>query len=105
RAFSGHPVVVNQDQGEATEHGPFPADLYLAMRDGQIAKYRGVPWKTSYNARVRAFNRMRAQQRALAFQDSPHIATPTWTEIGPAPIQNGQTSPISPLSGRVTAIS
>src|SRR2546423_15653731 len=32
------------------------------------------------------------------------LAFPSWVELGPNPIPNGQTSPVNAVSGRVTAI-
>src|SRR6266850_5532458 len=32
------------------------------------------------------------------------LAFPSWVELGPNPIPNGQTSPVTSVSGRVTAI-
>src|SRR4029453_10740102 len=86
--------------------GPYPEGMYLQMREAQIAKYRGLPWHTQYNARMRALNKLQAQQRGMATAPSgaDSVATaPTWTELGPAPIPNGQPNN-GHDSGRVTAI-
>src|SRR5438477_483300 len=41
---------------------------------------------------------------AAAAGPQPLISSTSWTAIGPAPIPNGQTTPVSAVSGRVSAI-
>jgi hypothetical protein len=44
-------------------------------------------------------NRVRTNQLGIV-----PLAFPTWTNLGPNPIPNGQTLPVNPVSGRVSAI-
>jgi photosystem II stability/assembly factor-like uncharacterized protein len=100
-AVSGRSRVVDPDQGDS---GSIPEGKYLQMREAQIAKYRGLPWHTTYNARERALNHFRSQRRALtATVPNSVVTTPTWSELGPAPIPVGEPNS-GPDSGRVTAI-
>jgi len=100
-AISGRSRVIDPDQGDS---GSIPEGKYLQMREAQIAKYRGLPWHTSYNARERALNHFRSQRRALTTAvPSSVVTTPSWSELGPAPIPVGEPNN-GPDSGRVTAI-
>jgi hypothetical protein len=102
-AISGRARVVTSDEGP---EGPYPEGMYLQMREAQIAKYRGLPWHTQYNARMRALNKLQAQQRGMAAAPSGAdsvVTAPTWTVLGPAPIPNGQPNN-GHDSGRVTAM-
>ncbi len=80
---------------------------YLLSREAHIARLRGVPNNLPYNARARAIgvleDQLRMQHARDVFKGTSTTAT-SWTELGPAPIPNGQTSPTNPVSGRVTAI-
>jgi hypothetical protein len=73
---------------------------YLRARMDHIALLRGVPHFLPYDPRMRALHEMQ-QQEAHQVRIDPSF----WTQIGPAPIPNGQTNPpTSPVSGRTTAI-
>ncbi len=67
----------------------------------------GKPFDST--ARLRAIRQMEKQEtlrkqiRASRSGAIP-LAFPSWVELGPNPITNGQTTPINPVSGRVTAI-
>jgi photosystem II stability/assembly factor-like uncharacterized protein len=74
------------------------ARTYLALRAQQDALYRGAPFTLPYNARAVAIQRF---DRQVAHRTK---TAPAWDPIGPAPIPNGQTTPVKPVSGRVTAI-
>jgi photosystem II stability/assembly factor-like uncharacterized protein len=85
------------DPDVAPVGAPVDRQEYLRARAEQIALYRGAPFTLGYNARqvaLRAFDRARSKA----------ASGPTWSPIGPAPIPNGQTTPSTPVSGRVTAI-
>jgi photosystem II stability/assembly factor-like uncharacterized protein len=82
---------------------------YLAARDKAVAVKLGYPYDYP-NQRLNAMRQMEQQQRAQraasAFGTGPAAAAAvTWTELGPAPIPNGQTQTTSvPVNGRVTSI-
>jgi photosystem II stability/assembly factor-like uncharacterized protein len=73
-------------------------DRYLALRAHQEALYRGAPFALDHNGRQVAIRQLRRETAGRG------KTVPVWSPIGPAPIPNGQTSPINPVSGRVTAI-
>ncbi|MFN8587856.1 MAG: T9SS type A sorting domain-containing protein [Candidatus Eisenbacteria bacterium] len=75
-------------------------DTYLARRQGWYDKMRGTLAGATARDRARAVADLQAQQRALG----PFGLGPSWTSLGPEPIPNGQTFPVVPVSGRVTAI-
>jgi len=78
---------------------------FLRMRAEALASKRGLPYDLPYNARVKAIQDMEAQERSPAHRDSFDIIEAAWTQIGPAPIPNGQTTSVStPVSGRTVAI-
>jgi hypothetical protein len=85
---------------------------FQRLRAEHIARLRGwTPGKPfDFTARSRAIRRMEAQEerrnrvRANQLGIAPLAAFPTWTNLGPNPIPNGQTEPINPVSGRVSAI-
>jgi len=109
----------------AFRHGNIKAGMdeatYLKLRSEHIMRLRGLsdPSKVDAHARGNAIRMMEQQevqqaQELKARTGAPDTGPPpsgtTWTEIGPSPIPNGQTSPIFdpagefPVSGRVTAI-
>ncbi len=96
-------------------------ETYLKLRTEHIMRLRGLsdPSKVDPHARANAIRVMEQQEarqaqemkaRSGARDTGPPPSGTTWTEIGPSPIPNGQTSPIFdpagefPVSGRVTAI-
>src|SRR5712691_966475 len=86
---------------------------YLQLRDAHINLLRGIDpgQPVDPTARSRAVEQMDAQQARLtgarhgaASRTSPR-AFPTWVELGPAPIPNGQTQTVvSTVSGRLTTM-
>ncbi len=80
--------------------GIIEKDEYLEKRDEYIQMLRGLPYPDGIpNPRVAAIRRLQQQEIGR-----PEAALDAWVPIGPAPIPNGQTSPVLPVSGRVTAI-
>ncbi len=84
-------------------------ETYLNMRSEHIGLLRGWEPDKPFTSALRneALDQMQQQLRSnLAQQlETPSLVfNRTWTPIGPAPIPNGQTSPVNPVSGRVTAI-
>jgi hypothetical protein len=94
---------------------------YLKLRAEHIMRLRGLsdPSKVDPHARGNAIRTLEQQETRQMQEMKSRMGIPdtgpppsgtTWTEIGPAPIPNGQTSPIFdpagefPVSGRVTAI-
>src|SRR5207248_2283649 len=77
---------------------------YLASRDAYNSALHGAPPGVAVDpaSRLRAVAVLQRQEAQLAkTTNSPT----TWTELGPAPVPNGQTQTISDaVSGRVTAI-
>lgn len=86
---------------------------YLIAREQFVARLRG--WDPSRpfdpRARSKAIQQMEQQeaQRPTKYSLSasggvgPTVG-PSWLELGPNPIPDGQTSPVNPVSGRVSAI-
>jgi photosystem II stability/assembly factor-like uncharacterized protein len=73
---------------------------FMRLRDEQIKLMRGVPHFLPYEPRIKAIEEMVQMER-----ESPNIDPTFWTEVGPAPIPNGQTvAPATPVSGRTVAI-
>ena len=79
---------------------------FFAMDDGSCLAFFEVPGKPfDFTARSRAIRNMEAQEarrnrlRTNQLGIVP-LAFPTWTNLGPNPIPNGQTFPIVPVSGR-----
>ncbi|MBI1761579.1 MAG: Ig-like domain repeat protein [Acidobacteria bacterium] len=79
--------------------GTIEKDEYLSARDEYIRMVRGLPYPEGANPRIAAINQAKIQEQAR-----PGSLLAAWTPIGPAPIPNGQTTPVVPVSGRVTAI-
>jgi photosystem II stability/assembly factor-like uncharacterized protein len=73
---------------------------FLHARSENIALLRGVPHFLPYDPRVKALRELEEQERNL-----PRIDPAFWTQLGPAPIPNGQTNaPQNPVSGRTISI-
>src|SRR5207237_3109859 len=101
-------------------HGNIKAGMdeatYLKLRSEHIMRLRGLsdPSKVDAHARGNAIRMMEQQEARQAEELKARTGAPdtgpppsgtTWTEIGPSPIPNGQTSPSEvPVSGRVAAI-
>jgi photosystem II stability/assembly factor-like uncharacterized protein len=100
--------------------GKMDKQMYLELRAQHIARLRGIDPKNPPDPQIRmnAIRDMEQQEQAIYGNQigtnqpghttvsplSPPSST-TWTPVGPAPIPNGQTSPVEvPVSGRVTAI-
>ncbi len=80
---------------------------YLQKRDKYIGDLRGYRFLNlqNYNARAIAVETKMNQERLQQQNNSLMILAPNWTQLGPAPIPNGQTSGFSvAVSGRTTAI-
>jgi hypothetical protein len=84
---------------------------YIRLRDEHIARLRG--WEPGKpfdpTARIRAIQQMEKQEAlhnaiGTSKLGIAPLAFPSWVELGPNPIPNGQTVPIVPVSGRVLAI-
>lgn len=81
--------------------GRVDKEAFLRGRSEWVASIRGYDdlAKVGFDARVKAIRQMESQRKINV------LANPaTWTEIGPFPIPNGQTSPVSTVTGRMTAI-
>jgi photosystem II stability/assembly factor-like uncharacterized protein len=75
-------------------------EAFMRAREEHIALLRGVPHFQDHDPRVRAIGVMKAQE-----SEAPLIDPSFWTQIGPAPIPNGQTqAPSTAVSGRTAAI-
>ena len=85
---------------------------YLAMRQEWVNMKLGMTPGVTYDPTIRvsaieAMDRQEAELRAQAAKGviSPAISGTTWTNLGPYPIPNGQTSGrVDPVSGRTVAI-
>ena len=83
---------------------PFGQDMdklaFMRARNDYIALLRGMPHFMRYDPRVKALRELEQQEREL-----PQIDPAFWTQLGPAPIPNGQTNPPqSAVSGRTISI-
>ena len=75
-------------------------EAFMRARDEYIGLLRGVPHFLPYDPRIRAIRQMEEQELR-----TPQIDPAFWTQIGPAPIPNGQTIGVTnPVSGRTVAI-
>jgi photosystem II stability/assembly factor-like uncharacterized protein len=75
-------------------------EAFMRAREEQLSLMRGMPAFLPYNPRVRALEEL-AEQEARTQEIDPAF----WTQLGPAPIPNGQTNPpTNPVSGRTVAI-
>jgi photosystem II stability/assembly factor-like uncharacterized protein len=74
---------------------------YRRQRDEYFGMMRGLPHFLSYEPRVKALREMVEMEREI-----PSIDPGFWTEVGPAPIPNGQVDvgPQLPVSGRTISI-
>ncbi len=87
-------------------------DELVDLRDEYLSTLRGFEagQPFDYSARSRAIEFANSQRITLPSRPgtSPALiqllTIPSWTELGPSPIPNGQTNPVNPVSGRVTAI-
>lgn len=80
--------------------GLIEKDEYLNRRQQNINELRGLPYDRP-DRRIMAIRAMEQQYQI----NRPFIDPTNWTEIGPAPIPNGQTEGVSTaVSGRVTTI-
>jgi photosystem II stability/assembly factor-like uncharacterized protein len=86
---------------------------YLVAREQFVARLRGMDPARPFDprARSRAIQHMEQQeaQRPAKYGLTANGAVgptsgPSWLELGPNPIPDGQTSPSNPVSGRVSAI-
>lgn len=79
---------------------------FLSKRESYISNLRGNQFidVTTYKARENAIIQKNNQERAQAQNPASLILVPNWTQLGPSPIPNGQTSPSVAVSGRTTAI-
>ncbi len=79
---------------------------YLSKRDQYVNDLRGNQFlgPQTYRARAIAIETKENQERLQQSNNSLMILVPNWTQLGPSPIPNGQTSPSVAVSGRTTAI-
>jgi hypothetical protein len=89
---------------------------YMRMREQMVNKLRGYPLppNVTTNLRAEAIQQMERQESAQKREgrqnvvnspDTPQANSTSWTQIGPAPIPNGQTTGTpTPVAGRVLAI-
>ena len=79
---------------------------YLSKREKHISDLRGNQFLSpnTFNARAIAVEMKENQEREQQNNNSLMILAPNWTQLGPSPIPNGQTSPSVAVSGRTTAI-
>jgi hypothetical protein len=90
------PGVEDEDDADLPRigRGRIDKNEYLGLRDAHVNRLRGVPYDRP-DARVRAIREMEGQE----IEFGPTTSSSTWTSIGPAPIPNGQTSPVTSVSG------
>jgi photosystem II stability/assembly factor-like uncharacterized protein len=101
---------VDSDAGVEADMPPFAdgvvdKESYMRARGEYLELMRGVPHFLPYDPRARALTEMEAMEARAALEIARRPEdTAFWTQLGPNPIPNGQTSPTSPVSGRVSAI-
>lgn len=88
--------------------GKIDKATYLRLRGDYIDMKRGRPYNLPFDPREKAIQMME-QQEAAQKQQQKRLGIlgggPTWTNLGPSPIPNGQTSDTSvPVSGRTISI-
>ena len=109
----------NDDDVPPFMHGRINRQDYLNARQEWVNLKLGMTPGLTYDPtiRSRAIDQMTAQREALQAQARkierggsgnkiiPNIASNVWTELGPKPAPNGQTSTVNqPVSGRTVAI-
>ena len=100
--LSSDPDQEGEDPDLPKSSGTIDKETYHALRSDFINLLRGVePGKTfDVTARSKAITQLESQRAAAV-----SIPASAWTQIGPAPIPNGQTQSVtSPVSGRVTCV-
>ena len=106
------PKITTPDTDLYAEDPDLPSDMagrvnkadYLQARAEYIEMRRGLGHGLSYDPRSVAVEQMNQQQQVLE-RSLNGGSIPTWVNIGPNPIPNGQTSDVSvPVSGRTPAI-
>lgn len=99
---------VNEDPDlPALPNQTISKEEYLSKREQYISNLRGNQFlnENTFNARAQAIEQKINQERQQQTNNSLMILAPNWTELGPSPIPNGQTTTNSvAVSGRVTAI-
>ena len=96
------PSIAPREEVEGFEEPDLPAFLrdridkveFMMLRNEAIGQKRGLPYHTPFNPRVKAIREMEAVTRSPGHQHSPDISETSWTEIGPNPIPNGQTTTV-----------
>jgi hypothetical protein len=106
-------VVRTEDDDDADlpriARGKISKETYLNLRDQHLNSLRGLDLVDgkSFDPRMRsaAINKMDQQERVMLH--SPSVNGSVWTEIGPAPVPNGQTQQFpatTAVTGRATMI-
>src|SRR5215472_5860814 len=107
----------NRQQSTTNQITP-PAKIderdYLRLRDEYLARLRGIGSDGQFDPRPRAsaiaqLEQQEAQAPASMTAGVPNslLSVPTWTELGPRPLPNGETQVpgvTAPVSGRATAV-
>jgi peptidase C25-like protein len=102
----------DDDDGDADipprAKGRINKETYLALRDEHINSLRGLDLQAkSFDPRMRSTAIRQMEQQERAMMNSPTVSSVNWTEIGPAPVPNGQTQQFpatAPVTGRATMI-
>ena len=106
---SPSPVAAKATAVESDPDLPFGTDpatvdkeAYIKAREAWNDDRNGnIPFDQAFNARLSAIRTLHKQTGSLA----PFAVFGTWTNIGPFPIPNGQTTTVSTaISGRVTCL-
>ena len=112
---AGEDEEENDDDLPPFLRGKIDRQEYLTARQEWVNMKLGMTPGLTYDPMIRshAIDQMTAQKEALKAQLKksgnrgmiPEIATNVWTELGPKPIPNGQTSSVNqPVAGRTVAI-
>lgn len=95
------PVDADPDMPAELGAGIDKAEYMELRAKSALLRYSEASVDQVLTGRAAAIQQLQRQKG----QQAPFVAAGFWTEIGPAPIPNGQTTTIStPVSGRVTAI-
>lgn len=104
-------TVFGQSDPDVPDFARFKTDKeeFMKRRTEAIGLKRGIDTSKVFDFRARplAIRQMEEQRRLILSGQAPYesnLISAAWTPIGPMPIPNGQSTPSTAVSGRVTAI-
>lgn len=104
-------TVFGQSDPDVPDFARYSTDKeeFMKRRIEAIGMKRGIDTSKVFDFRARplAIRQMEEQRRLILSGQAPYesnLISAAWTAIGPMPIPNGQSTPSTAVSGRVTAI-